>query len=135
MHYQVAPNQETKLVRCIRGAIWDVIIDLRPDSPTYLEWFGVELTAQNRRQLYVPKDFAHGYQTLVSDTEVFYQVSEYYSPGAERGVRWNDPLFAITWPECAAPTLSSKDRGWPDFEPERSPQGIASRRPVPRDGT
>ncbi len=115
LHYQVAPHQEAKLVRCVRGAIWDVIIDLRPESATYLEWFGIELTADNRRQLYIPKDFAHGYQTLVDDSEVFYHVSDFYSPSAERGIRWNDPQFSIEWPEPADPTISPKDRQWPDY--------------------
>jgi dTDP-4-dehydrorhamnose 3,5-epimerase len=115
LHFQTAPFQETKLVRCTRGAIWDVIIDLRPGSSTYLEWAAFELTAANRRQIYVPKDFAHGYQTLVDDTEVCYEVSEYYRPEAERGIRWDDPQFAIAWPETASPTVSPKDCAWPDF--------------------
>jgi dTDP-4-dehydrorhamnose 3,5-epimerase len=120
MHYQVAPCQEAKLVRCGRGAIWDVIVDLRRESPTYLNWFGIELTADNRRQLYVPRDFAHGYQTLVDETEVYYAVSDFYAPQSERGIRWNDPQIAIDWPLNAALTISSKDRSWPDFKPERT---------------
>ena len=119
MHYQLAPYQETKIVRCTRGAIWDVIIDLRPDSATYLKWFGVELSADNHRQLYVPKDFAHGYQALVDDSETAYQVSEFYTPNAEAGIRWNDPLFAINWPLPAGPDTSAKDRTWVDFQAER----------------
>jgi dTDP-4-dehydrorhamnose 3,5-epimerase len=116
MHFQTAPFQETKLVRCTRGAIWDVIIDLRPASSTYLAWAAFELTAANHRQIYVPKDFAHGYQTLVDDSEVCYEVSEYYRPEAERGIRWDDPQFAIAWPETTSPTVSPKDREWPDFQ-------------------
>ena len=119
LHYQIAPVQEAKLVRCVRGAIWDVIIDLRGDSPTYLESFGVELTSHNRRQLYVPEDFAHGYQTLEDESEVFYLSSEFYSPAAERGIRWNDSRIAITWPIVTSVQLSPKDQEWPDFVPER----------------
>jgi dTDP-4-dehydrorhamnose 3,5-epimerase len=118
LHYQVAPYREAKLVRCVRGAIWDVMIDLRPDSPTYLGWTGVELTAENHRQAYVPEGFAHGYQTLAADSEVLYHVSACYSPDAERGIRWSDPLFAIDWPESDR-TASPKDDAWPDFTPER----------------
>jgi dTDP-4-dehydrorhamnose 3,5-epimerase len=124
MHYQVAPFQETKVVSCLRGAIWDVIIDLRPDSPAYLEWFGVELSADNRRQIYVPEGCAHGYQTLVNDTDVFYHVSAFYAPECERGIRWNDPRFAIRWPQPSGPTLSRKDQEWPDFRPQvTAPEG------------
>lgn len=115
LHYQVAPYEEAKLVRCFRGAIYDVIIDLRPDSPTYMQWIGVELTAENRKLLYVPEHLAHGYQTLVDNTEVFYQVSQFYSPVAERGVWWNDPAFGIKWPEAADRIISSKDRSWPPY--------------------
>jgi dTDP-4-dehydrorhamnose 3,5-epimerase len=115
MHFQAAPHAETKLVRCTQGAILDVIIDLRPESETYKEWIGVELTAENRRALFVPKGFAHGYQTLVPDCEVFYQVSEFYTPSAEGGVRWDDPAFGIEWPDPANALLSEKDRAWPDF--------------------
>ena len=115
IHYQVEPFGEAKLVRCVRGAIWDVIIDLRPASSTYLQWFGVELSASNRLQLYVPKNFAHGFQTLVDDTEVMYQVSEFYAPDAERGIRWNDPSFSIGWPQSSELTLSAKDQNWPNF--------------------
>jgi dTDP-4-dehydrorhamnose 3,5-epimerase len=115
MHFQRAPHAETKLVRCTRGAIYDVVVDLRPDSDTYKQWLGVELTADNRRALFVPEGFAHGYQTLVPDAEVFYQVSEYYTPGAEGGVRWDDPAFGIEWPDPDNAFLSDKDRSWPDF--------------------
>jgi dTDP-4-dehydrorhamnose 3,5-epimerase len=115
MHFQHAPYAETKLVRCVRGAILDVIIDLRPDSPSYKRWVGVELTAENRRALYVPEGFAHGFQTLVDDVEVMYQVSQVYTPSAEGGVRYNDPAFEIIWP--LPPTeMSPKDTRWPLFE-------------------
>ena len=114
MHYQVEPFREAKLVRCTSGAIHDVIIDLRPASPTYREWAGFELSAENRRTLYVPEGFAHGYLTLAIDTEVFYQVSEFYNPGHERGIRWNDPAFAINWP-IAPRNISPKDANHPDF--------------------
>lgn len=112
MHYQADPFAEVKLVRCVRGAVHDVIVDLRPASPTYRQWIGVELTDENRRMLYVPQGFAHGFQTLVDDTEVFYQVSEFYTPEAERGVRWDDPTFAIEWPETENCILSEKDSKW-----------------------
>ncbi len=116
MHYQRAPYEEAKLVRCTRGAIYDVIVDLRPDSPTWKRWLGVELTAENRRMLYVPEGFAHGYQTLADETEVFYQVSEFYTPEAEGGVRWDDPAFAIQWPDVDERIMSEKDKTWPDYE-------------------
>jgi dTDP-4-dehydrorhamnose 3,5-epimerase len=116
MHYQVPPHAEVKLVRCTRGAIWDAIIDLRKDSPTYLQWFGVELSADNRRTFYVPQGFAHGYQSLTDDSEVFYMVTEFYAPGSEHGIRWNDPRFAIPWP-VPDPVLSPKDAAHPDFVP------------------
>jgi dTDP-4-dehydrorhamnose 3,5-epimerase len=114
MHYQVEPFREVKLVRCIRGTIYDVIIDLRPDSPSFRAWAGFELSADNRRTLYVPEGFAHGYVTLADDSEVFYQVSEFYHPGHERGIRWNDPAFAITWP-ITPRVISPKDANHPDF--------------------
>lgn len=116
MHYQLAPRAETKLVRCIRGALWDVMLDLRPQSPTFGNSFAAELTAENRRMLYIPKGFAHGFITLADATEAFYLVDEYYAPERERIVRWNDPKFQIDWP--AKPTvLSDKDRAAPDFDP------------------
>jgi dTDP-4-dehydrorhamnose 3,5-epimerase len=124
LHYQVAPYREAKLVRCIRGAIWDVVVDLRPESDTYLRWYGVELAADNRRQLYVPEGCAHGYQVLEDDSEVFYHSSEFYTPEAERGVRWDDPAFDIRWP-IPEVTVSEKDRAWPDFRSstvDRSPR-------------
>ena len=114
MHYQIAPATEAKLVRCTRGAIYDVIIDLRPDSPTYLRHVGVELSADNRRAVYVPEMFAHGYQTLTDDVEVLYQVSEFYTPAAERGIRYDDPGFAIAWP-LPVHIISEKDATWPPF--------------------
>lgn len=117
MHYQAVPHTEVKLVRCTRGAIWDVIVDLRPDSPTRARWLGVELTADNRRMLYVPEGFAHGYQTLLDATETFYHVSAPYAPEAEGGVRWNDPAFRIDWPDADRPFMSEKDRAWPDYQP------------------
>jgi dTDP-4-dehydrorhamnose 3,5-epimerase len=115
MHYQVAPYAEAKLMRCIGGAMYDVIIDLRPDSPTFKHWAGVELSAANRRALYVPEGFAHGYLTLEDHTEAFYPVSQFYTPGAEGGVRWNDPAFGIEWPITEGLILSDKDRNWPDY--------------------
>jgi dTDP-4-dehydrorhamnose 3,5-epimerase len=115
MHYQRAPYAETKLVRAVRGAIVDVIVDLRPDSPTYKRWIGVELTADNRRALFVPEGFAHGFQTLEDNTDVSYQVSAFYTPGAEGGARYNDPSFDIQWP-LPISVISDKDATWPDFE-------------------
>jgi dTDP-4-dehydrorhamnose 3,5-epimerase len=116
MHYQAKPDEEVKLVRCIRGTIYDVIIDLRKDSPTYKQWLGVELDADARRMLYAPAGVAHGYLTLADDTEVQYQVSAFYSPESERAVRWNDPAFNIKWP-IQPVVISSKDRRHPDFVP------------------
>ncbi len=115
MHYQIAPYEETKLIRCIKGAIYDVIIDLRPDSPTYKQWIGVELRADNYKMFYMPEGFAHGYQTLINDTEVFYQVSQFYSPKHEQGLRWDDPAFGIKWPEIDNCIVSTKDECWPNF--------------------
>lgn len=114
MHYQLAPFAETKLVRCTRGALYDVIVDVRPDSPTFKQWFGVELTGDNYRMLYVPEGFAHGFLTLEDNTEASYQVSEFYAPGYEQGVRYNDPAFAIQWP-LEVQVISDKDRSWPDY--------------------
>jgi dTDP-4-dehydrorhamnose 3,5-epimerase len=115
MHYQIAPATETKLVRCTHGAIYDVIIDMRPESPTYLCHIGVELTADNRRALYVPEIFAHGYQALTDGAEVVYQVGEFYTPGYERGLRYNDPLFNIEWP-LPVSEITEKDANWPLFK-------------------
>ena len=117
MHYQADPHAEDKLVRCVRGAIFDAIVDLRPSSPTYCGWFGVELDASSRRALYVPKGFAHGFQTLSDEAEVLYQMSTPYVGGAGRGVRWDDPVFGISWPEAALRTMSERDRTYPDFVP------------------
>jgi dTDP-4-dehydrorhamnose 3,5-epimerase len=108
MHYQAAPYEEAKFVRCTMGALYDVIIDLRSDSSTFKEWFSVELTAQNYRALYVPEGLAHGFQTLVDNTEVFYQMSEFFHPECARGVRWDDPAFGIVWP-IPQPIISIKD--------------------------
>jgi dTDP-4-dehydrorhamnose 3,5-epimerase len=116
MHYQRKPHEEAKCVRCTRGAIYDVVLDLRPDSPSYKAWFAVELTADNRRMLYVPEGCAHGYQTLSDATETIYQVSEFYAPESEDGVRWDDPTFAIEWPDAGRRMLSPKDAAWPDYE-------------------
>jgi dTDP-4-dehydrorhamnose 3,5-epimerase len=114
MHFQSEPYAETKLVRCVRGAIFDVIIDLRPDSATYKKWFGVELTEDNRKMLYVPENFAHGFETLTDDVEVTYQVTQFYMPGHEKGIRWNDPSFRIEWPLVIS-VISEKDKNWPDY--------------------
>ncbi len=114
MHYQMSPYQEVKIVRCTKGAIYDVIIDLRAESPTFKKWIGVELTSDNYRLLYVPEDFGHGFQTLVDNTEITYQVSQFYSPGAERGIRWNDPVLEIDWP-LKPSMISDKDKNWPDY--------------------
>lgn len=116
MHYQLAPKAETKVVRCIRGALWDVILDLRKESPSFGQYFGAELSAENRRVMYVPKGFAHGFITLQEDTEAFYFVDEFYAPANERGVRWNDPRFKIEWP-LQPVVISDKDRDQNDFDP------------------
>ncbi|MFC4873658.1 dTDP-4-dehydrorhamnose 3,5-epimerase [Negadavirga shengliensis] len=108
MHYQIAPYEETKLVRCTGGAIFDVIVDLREDSPTYKKWFGVELTAGNYRMLYVPRQFAHGYITLEDNSAVNYMVSQFYAPGSERGIKYDDPQFGIKWP-VEVQVISEKD--------------------------
>ena len=115
MHYQLAPYAETKLVRCIRGALWDCLLDLRPESETFGQWYGAELTAENRRMLLVPQGFAHGFITLADDTEAFYFVDAFYAPEHERGVRWNDPRFAIQWP-LEPVVLSEKDAQHRDFD-------------------
>jgi dTDP-4-dehydrorhamnose 3,5-epimerase len=112
MHYQQAPAEETKLVRCTRGAVWDIIVDVRKDSPTYLQHFGVELSADNHKGLYVPRMFAHGYQTLTDDAEVVYQVDAYYAPKSERGLRFDDPALGLSWP-LPVSNMSPKDRAWP----------------------
>ena len=115
LHYQTAPHSEVKVVRCVRGSVWDAILDLRPQSPTYMKWYGVELSEYNRLSLYVPRGFAHAILTLTDDAEVLYMVSDAYSPEHERGIRWNDPAFDIDWP-IAPEELSVKDANWPDFD-------------------
>ena len=118
VHYQASPHAEAKLVRCTAGAIGDIIIDLRSESPTFKQWFTAELSEKNHRMLYVPEGFAHGYQTLMPRTEVCYQVSAFYDPASERGVRWNDPAFGIEWPLPVA-VVSQKDSSYPDWEVKR----------------
>ena len=117
MHWQAAPHGEVKLVRVTQGALWDVIVDLRSGSPTFGRWVGVELTADNRRAVYIPSGFAHGFQTLADDVEVFYQMSACYVADAQRGARWNDPAFGIEWP-LQPPFLSERDATYPDFTPD-----------------
>jgi dTDP-4-dehydrorhamnose 3,5-epimerase len=117
LHLQVAPFAETKLVRCTRGAVWDVIVDLRPDSPTFMGHFAARLTPGNGVMIYVPRGVAHGLQTLEDGSEVAYQMSEYYSPAHARGVRWDDPAFGIVWPP-ACRIINERDRSYPDFRPE-----------------
>lgn len=114
MHWQAAPHAEVKLVRCTAGAVFDVIVDLRPDSPTHLHPFGVELTADNRKQLYIPKGFAHGFITLTDDTEVFYHMGSSYVPGSAQGARYDDPAFNIEWPRPIA-VISERDQNYPDY--------------------
>jgi dTDP-4-dehydrorhamnose 3,5-epimerase len=129
MHYQAAPYAEAKLVRCTQGGIYDVIVDLRPDSPTFKQWVAVELRTDNYRMLFIPEGFAHGFQTLEDDTEVFYQMSEFYTPEYARGVRWNDPAFGIQWPP-AERIMSERDQTYADFLPHAlslsSPSSSAS---------
>lgn len=115
LHYQEAPHGEVKLVRCTRGAAFVVIVDLRRDSPTHAQWLGVQLTAENRRLLYVPVGFAQGYQTLEDDTELYYSMSHGYVPHAARGVRWDDRAFGIHWPVAEVRLISERDRAWPDY--------------------
>lgn len=115
MHFQVAPHGEAKLVRCTHGAIHDVILDLRPQSPTFTRWVAVDLSAENRLMLYIPEGLAHGFQTLQDETEVFYQISEFYSPEHARGVRWNDPAFQIRWP-IETSIISARDQSYGDFD-------------------
>lgn len=115
MHFQSAPYGQAKLVRCTQGAIYDAVIDLRPDSPTYKDWISAELTAENRLMLFVPEGCAHGFQTLADETEVFYQVSAHYMPASCGGVRWDDPAFKVEWPEAAARIINERDRQYADF--------------------
>lgn len=116
MHYQLAPAGEVKVIRCIHGSLYDVILDIRPKSKTFGQWFGAELSAENRMMMYAPRGFAHGFVTLQDNTEAFYLVSDFYAPECERGVRFDDPAFAIDWPMTPV-EVSEKDRKWPDFDP------------------
>jgi dTDP-4-dehydrorhamnose 3,5-epimerase len=120
MHYQAAPAQETKIVRCIRGEVYDVLLDLRPASATYKQWMSRELTSDNRLALYVPEGVAHGYQTLTNDAELLYLISAPYTPSLARGIRWNDPAFRIEWPHPPA-VISKRDRTYPDFGAQHEP--------------
>jgi len=115
LHYQIPPHAEAKLVRCTKGSLFDVIVDLRKASPTFLQWFAIELTAANHRMLYIPKLFAHGFQTLEDGVEIFYQMSEFYEPAAARGLRWNDPRLGINWPD-ADRVISQKDEAYPNLD-------------------
>jgi dTDP-4-dehydrorhamnose 3,5-epimerase len=115
MHYQEAPKGEAKLVRCTAGSVYDVVIDLRPESPMFRHWIAVVLTAANRNMIYIPEGCAHGFLTLENETEVFYQMSSFYDAGSARGVRWNDPAFQIVWPETVE-VISDRDRTYPNFE-------------------
>jgi len=115
LHFQKSPFEETKIVRCTRGAIFDVMVDLRPDSPTLGEWFGAELTEDNHRLLYIPKRFAHGFQTLRDDAEIMYMVTQFYTPSHASGLPWDDPAFGIRWP-VTDPILSPRDAVYPDFD-------------------
>lgn len=115
MHFQIPPHQERKIVRCVAGAVYDIAIDLRPEEPTYGKWFGMELSAENGKALLIPSGFAHGFCTLSDDTSVLYTMDAAFVPEAARGVRWNDPGFAIDWP-CRNPILNPRDAAWPDYE-------------------
>lgn len=121
MHFQVPPHGETKLVRCTKGAIFDVIIDLRAQSSTYMKWMGAELSSENRKMLYIPKGFAHGFQTLADESEVFYFISEAFRPEAACGIRWNDSAFQIAWPNEENRVISTKDKNWPKFVKGQTP--------------
>lgn len=114
MHYQHMPHAETKLVRCTAGSVYDVVLDLRPNSPTFKRWIGIMLTAADRNMIYVPEGCAHGFQTMDDETEVFYQMSEFYNPESARGVRWDDPAFKISWP-APVEVISERDRTYPNF--------------------
>jgi dTDP-4-dehydrorhamnose 3,5-epimerase len=118
LHYSVPPHPEAKLVRCVRGAVHDVLVDLRADSPTYLRWFGQVLTAESGTAVFVPERVAHGFLTLEDSSDVLYQMSEFHDPGCARGVRWNDPAFGIEWPDAPS-VLSERDRTYPDFDRSR----------------
>lgn len=116
MHFQLVPHEQAKLVRCTMGSIFDVIVDLRPESETFKQWIAAELTAQNRTMLYAPEGFAHGFQTLEDNTEVLYMMSGEYAPEYARGIRWNDPAFGIKWPEAEERIILARDREYPDFK-------------------
>ena len=120
IHYQTYPHEEAKLVRCTMGSIYDAIIDLRPDSKTYMQWIALELTSENRKMIFVPEGFAHGFQTIADNTEVFYQMSEFCVPESARGVRWNDPQFNIVWPDDER-AISIRDQNFEDFIPSNLP--------------
>ena len=128
MHYQIEPYGEVKLVRCTMGAIYDVVIDLRPESPTYCRWVAAELTADNRRMLYVPKGLAHGFLTLVENSEIFYQISVPYQPGAGAGVRWDDPTFKVAWPFTPR-LMAERDAGYPTYQPMAARESTADSAP------
>jgi dTDP-4-dehydrorhamnose 3,5-epimerase len=130
LHFQAAPHEEVKIVRAVRGAIWDVAVDLRPDSSTFGQWCGVELSAANRRLVYLPKGLAHGYQTLEDDTDVLYFVSTAYQPSAQRGLRWDDPALGITWPMGAPSMLSERDEAWPSLGETARPAAAGRGAPV-----
>jgi dTDP-4-dehydrorhamnose 3,5-epimerase len=115
LHFQAAPHGQAKLVRCTRGRVFDVAVDIRPDSPTHRQWVSVELTAENRRMIYIPGDCAHGFQTIDDDSEVFYMVSSPYDPESGRGFRWDDPAFRIEWPEADERILVARDQNYPDY--------------------
>jgi dTDP-4-dehydrorhamnose 3,5-epimerase len=117
MHFQRPPHQEAKLIRCTAGAVFDVAVDIRPGSPTYRRWFGIELTAENRLALYVAEGLAHGFQTLLPDSELFYQISTNFVPASAAGVRWDDPAFGIAWPSVDHRVMSDRDRAYADFVP------------------
>lgn len=117
IHYQAHPMGEDKIIRCLSGALFDVVVDLRIGSPTFLKWVGEELTAENRTMLYVPKGFGHAFLTLADDTEVLYLVTEFYTPGHEHGIRWDDMLIGVNWPQ-EPQFISEKDAAWPDFNPK-----------------
>jgi dTDP-4-dehydrorhamnose 3,5-epimerase len=117
LHYQLTPNAEVKVMRCVRGAMYDVIVDMRLGSRTYLQWFAAELTAENRTMMYVPRGFAHAFLSLTDNVEVIYMASAAYAPASERGLRWNDPVINIKWP-IQPVEVSDKDRSWPDFDPD-----------------
>ncbi len=121
MHYQAPPHAEAKVIRCTRGRVYDVLVDLRPDSPSFRKWVAYELTPENRLALYAPAGLAHGFQTLEDESELFYLMSAFHHPESARGVRWDDPAFGIKWPDCANRLLCDRDRSYPDFTPEQYP--------------